>query len=790
LRWTPYPAAQQYRVFTGTNVSNPFAETLVGTIAGNSWSANSGGSSRFYQLHVTPLASNVLLTATVLNRLAYGPTPDDLERIVTGPNPIGPDAYIAEQLAPETISETLDDEDSTGTNWVYATATGTADNIRFYIYLNQAGTAYVDDVKLVRGTVPEAGTNLLLNGDFETTLTGPWVLTANFANSVATTEVAHSGSRSLKVVAGDAGSGVGNAVYQTFATSVSSTQQYTLSYWYLADRAADPATTLTVRLSGSLTESVVSLHPVSAGSIYPLLTNRTARLADLRAWHCLHAIDSKRQLLEVLTQFFENHFVTQHAKSVDYFDRYFDDFAEMDRLAANLDFREVSRWRNATLNPRCTFYDLLKISAESPAMIIYLDTVDSRGSSGSIANENYARELLELFTFGVDNGYDQNDIVSMSKAWTGWSVDIVDATNIFNPFAPRSTTLLPGATNTARSNLVGVWTFKFKDANHNTGSKTIFPGKTVPARFGSPWAGRSYQLSIPSRSSTNGIQDGYDVLTHLANLPFTQEYICVKLCRLFVHDDFAHGYDFRDPNLSPEGQLVKQCMLAWETNSPKGQLRPVLNTIFNSQLFRSHGGSLQKIKTPLEFAISAIRALRSKNSDGSFTATTDGYSISGRSRTASSSPLNRMGTMMLFDRADPDGYPESGPPWISAGSLAERVRFIQTLCMTWNDTAKEDNISGGNRNWVDPVALLGKKLPASALTNAGTVTDYLLGILYPAEGKANLDLYRSAAIGFLNTADDGVTVSSFSSLAPGTTYDTRVRGVVSMLLSFQRFQEQ
>ena len=65
-----------------------------------------------------------------------------------------------------------------------------------------------------------------------------------------------------------------------------------------------------------------------------------------------------------------------------------------------------------------------------------------------------------------------------------------------------------------------------------------------------------------------------------------------------------------------------------------------------------------------------------------------------------------------------------------------------------------------------------------------------LGILYPSEGSANLKLYRDAGISFLNTADDGITASPFSTGLAATTYDTRVRGLVSMLMTLQRFQEQ
>jgi uncharacterized protein (DUF1800 family) len=506
----------------------------------------------------------------------------------------------------------------------------------------------------------------------------------------------------------------------------------------------------------------------------------------LRAWHVLHAVQSKRQLLEVLDQFLENHFVTQYSKSSDYFDTYYDG-SMRGLLATQLEFKENQRWRQALLNPQCTFYDLLRISAESPAMIIYLDTVNSRGDGGRIANENYARELLELFTFGVDNGYDQNDITVMSRAWTGWSVNILDYTNEFNPFALRTTIVLPGVTNNfgSVSNLAGVWSFQYKQATHNTGSKTIFPNKTVPARFGPPYAGRSYQLALPSRTGTNGIADGYDVIRHLANQPFTQEYLSVKLCRLFIHDDFDHGvYDYTDPNLSVEGQLIKQCMAAWENGNPKGQIRDVLRVIFNSDLFRSHSGSMQKVKTPLEYIISAVRALRAANTNATFTADLDFASA------GVGTPLNRMGTMLLFDRAEPNGYPEAGPPWISAGTLAERLRYIQALLLASGQNGRGD---AGNST-VNPVTLLQLKLPSASWKDAGAVADYFLDILFPGEGKANLEVYRQAAINFLNTADNAATSSPFSGLTvssvAGSVYDTRVRGMVSMLMTSPRFQEQ
>ncbi len=660
IQFTPYPSAQMFRLLSATNIGAQFLSDTNGGLSGYTYSSTNAEAFRFYSLQVTPMASNALLTAIVLNRLAYGPTPDEIERVLTGPAAIGPQAFINEQLAPENLAET--------------------------------------------------GVNQHTN-------------------------IAFIGGKMVN------------------ATGI-----------------------------------------VSAAS---------ANIADLRAWHVLRAVNAKRQLLEVLLQFLENHFVTQYSKSSTYLDAFLGGSTGYldDRVATQFEFLENDRWRTALLNPQCTFYDLLRISAESPAMIIYLDTVTSRGDGGRIANENYARELLELFTFGVDNGYDQTDVTTMSRCWTGWYVEKVDPTNASNPFASAAGGL--------KSTNIGVWAFNFRQDHHNTNSKSIFVGKTVPARFGPPWAGRGYQLDVPQRTGTNSIQDGYDVINHLANQPFTEEFLSVKLCRLFVHDNFAIGYDFTSTNLTAEGQLVLACMNAWENSNPKGQVRAVLATIFNSDLFRSHGAAFHKVKTPLEFTASAIRALRTSTNGtfaaGTFSADTDGYSITGvgwATNTGYSSynvglaPLTRMGNMLLFDRDAPNGYPEDAQGWISGGTLAERLRFVQTFLIASGQTGKND-YSYVNTNLCNPLALLQAKLPSQSppgsVSNATNVVDYLLAIFYPGEGTANLDLYRTAAINYLNTDDNGLA-SPFSSLSvsatAGSTYDNRLRGVVAMLLTMARFHEQ
>jgi uncharacterized protein (DUF1800 family) len=786
LRWRPFPSADDYQILHSDSLTQPFLPDESSTVAGFEGTASATGNTGFYLLQAMSMDSNAVLAATVLNRLAYGPTPEELDHV----RAIGPQAFIQEQLAPELISESLDMDLVTSNSvqgWQYFTASGTATATNLYIYLEALGEGYIDEVTLVAGTSPGVGANLIRNGDFEQPLaTNDWVVSRNMAASAIVSGVSHSGGASLHLVASSAGQTQGSSIWQGI-TGMTLNVAYTVSYWYLA--ATNGVSSPTVRLSGN---GIVSTPlPVSLGT---RLSANAASLNDLSAWHLLHGLGSKRQLLEILDQFLENHFVTQHAKSKDYLDTYYDDSNLTDRLAARMEYTENRRWREALLSPKCTFGDLLRISAESPAMLIYLDTVTSRGDGGNVANENYARELFELFTQGVDNGYDQGDIVEMSKVWTGWRVRLVDATNEFDPFAAQSTTILPWSTNTSSttiSNLAGVWALNYRPDRHNTNNKTLFANKTIPARFGLPYTSTTfgdgsvpggYQLTIPGRAGNDGLLEGYQAIAYLADLPFTQEFICVKLCRLFVHDGFVHRtYDYTSPDLSEEGRLVRDCMRAWDNGNPKGQIRDVLSVIFNSDLFRGQGASMQKVKTPLEFTLSALRSFRIANSNGTFSAETDGYSLV--------TSLGRMGGMKLFDRSDPDGYPEDAPGWISAGTIAERLRFAEALCITTNQTGHAD---AGNST-SDPVALLKLRLPPSAWTNATAVADCLLDQLFPAEGKANLTVYRNTAVQYLNTSESGTTASPFSGLSAAgnpSPYAVRVRGLAGMLLSSPRFQEQ
>src|ERR1043166_4606063 len=100
----PYPAAQQYTVFGASNAPGPYLTPVPGLLSGPTFTVTSPASRGFYRVSAMPMSSNDLFSATVLNRLTYGPTPDDLDHI----RAVGPEAFIREQLQPEQIVESLD----------------------------------------------------------------------------------------------------------------------------------------------------------------------------------------------------------------------------------------------------------------------------------------------------------------------------------------------------------------------------------------------------------------------------------------------------------------------------------------------------------------------------------------------------------------------------------------------------------------------------------------------------------------------------------------------------------
>ncbi len=203
---------------------------------------------------------------------------------------------------------------------------------------------------------------------------------------------------------------------------------------------------------------------------------------DLQEGKLLRGIYSNRQLQEVLTDFWFNHFNIYLDKGAD---RYL-----------------VTEYERDVIRPHVLgkFRDLLEATAKSPAMLYYLDNWQSVGPNTALArrarktraerglNENYGRELMELHTLGVNGGYTQKDVIEVARCFSGWTI----------------------------SNVQRGGTFVFNPRLHDKGQKVVL-GITIPAG--------------------GGIEDGEEVLDILAHHPSTAHFICRELAQRFVADD-------------------------------------------------------------------------------------------------------------------------------------------------------------------------------------------------------------------------------------------------------------
>ncbi|HKX60969.1 MAG TPA: lamin tail domain-containing protein, partial [Verrucomicrobiae bacterium] len=157
--------------------------------------------------------------------------------------------YINEHNGPLTINGRI----THTSDWVFVTQTGVSLSSLLYIYLTDAGEGYIDDIRLVQGTTPAVGVNLIANGDFESNLNPNWSVSPNLAASAPSTNFRKSGTRSLRIVASAGGSSQGSAIYQTISPTLPTGQIYTLSYWYLP--VITNQAPLVVRFSGSWIET-------------------------------------------------------------------------------------------------------------------------------------------------------------------------------------------------------------------------------------------------------------------------------------------------------------------------------------------------------------------------------------------------------------------------------------------------------------------------------------------------------------------------------------------------------
>jgi uncharacterized protein (DUF1800 family) len=252
---------------------------------------------------------------------------------------------------------------------------------------------------------------------------------------------------------------------------------------------------------------------------------------ELQQAKLIREVYSERQLLEVMTDFWFNHFnVFLYKNQCSYY---------------------TTAYERDVIRPHALgkFYDLLVASAQSPAMLMYLDNWLSIGPHSQAAgkngglNENYAREVMELHTLGVDGGYTQADVTELARVLTGWT--------IANPDDGGQ--------------------FQFDARRHEPGVKTVLGEKIYES----------------------GVDEGIKALEMLAHHPSTAQFISRSIAVRFVSDD-------------PPQALVD--LMAAKFLSTDGDIREVLRTMIRAPEFWSPKAYGSKMKTPLDLVVSAVRA--------------------------------------------------------------------------------------------------------------------------------------------------------------------------------------
>jgi uncharacterized protein (DUF1800 family) len=366
-----------------------------------------------------------------------------------------------------------------------------------------------------------------------------------------------------------------------------------------------------------------------------------AVFAALQSQKLLRAIYSERQLQEVLVDFWFNHFNVDARKIEDQ--------------------PVVAEYERDVIRPRVfgRFRDLLGATAKSPAMLFYLDNWLSSvppaggapGAGGRGVNENYARELMELHTLGVNGGYTQADIVDVARCFTGWTMR-----------KPHEAT-----------------GFEFNPKMHDRGAKRVL-GHTIKAG--------------------GGIEDGEHVLDLLARHPATARFIATKLVRRFVSDD-------------PPPALVTRAAKTFLRTD--GDLREVMRTILTAPEFYAPAAYHAKVKSPLEFVASALRATRAS--------VTNVRSFAGT--------LGAMGEP-LYQCQPPTGYSDRAAFWMNTGALIGRLNFAQSLAANGANASKLDVPRAGDDlgPWADAV-LAGDLSPETraALQSPGVSVAVRTGLL-------------------------------------------------------------
>lgn len=330
----------------------------------------------------------------------------------------------------------------------------------------------------------------------------------------------------------------------------------------------------------------------------------------------LRAAYTNNQLEEVLTDFWFNHFNVSLNKN---------------QCAPYIPGYERDIIRPNVLGK---FEALLLATAKSPAMLRYLDNFSSTGEKENLGkpglskinnvrtkglNENYAREVMELHTLGVDGGYTQQDVTEAARVLTGWTINPMT----YNILDTRIKSLPNiNQANSMKSGSVRDGDFYFAANRHDKREKVVL--------------GKKFEAG-------GGYEEGVELLTMLANAPATAKFISRKIAIRFVSDN------------PPQSLIDKMAKTFSQTN---GDIKEVMLTMAVSPEFWSKEALREKTKSPFELAISAVRAL---NADIKMPLQLNNW-------------ITKMGQKIYYYQA-PTGFPDKGQYWINTGSLLNRMNF-------------------------------------------------------------------------------------------------------------------
>ncbi|MGH9868753.1 MAG: DUF1800 domain-containing protein [Candidatus Polarisedimenticolia bacterium] len=446
-------------------------------------------------------------------------------------------------------------------------------------------------------------------------------------------------------------------------------------------------------------------------------------LQELASSDIVRAVYARRQLEQLAVMFWDNHFNTLYLESFQFFGFYQALFpAKRGQEAVKFHHDMLEIYRDLAFNG--TFRQVLEAMTLSPPMILFLNTDQNVAAS---PNENFARELLELHSMGVDGGYTQQDVVELARVFTGWNVCKKDTAVAADPLAA----CIPRNTYGTVSEPPGLFVNNFRTAQHDTGQKVLF-------------AGTPHQAIVPSTAGnpSAGVNDVQIALDAIVAHPSTPRFMARKLLQRFVTEN-------------PPAAMIDAVVAEWnDASNPQGvgDLREVLRAVLTSPGFLDPDRVGGKIKTPFEQVTSALRGVRGLTN--------------GQSQVQSY--LTRM-QEVLHSNPVPTGYSELGGDWLDTNNLLERQNFGYDMATRTATTFGADVIGLLNDNGVST---------SPTPNNAPAIVDFLASVLFagaltPAE--------RQEAIDYLNTDDSGV---------PAAYTNARIRETAGFLLGLAQFIEQ